>query len=227
MRLVLLGPPGAGKGTHAQILAKKHGIPHISTGDMLREALKEATPLGLKAKAFMEKGALVPDEVVIGLVRERMLKNDTKNGYILDGFPRTLEQGKSLDGTLSELKLPLDMVVYFKTSLAVVLKRLTGRRVCEKCGKNYHVITFPPKREGACDICTGKLIQRQDDRSETIQNRMEVYEKQTAPLVAYYLQKNLLEEVAADLEVAPLGQILETLFDKRGLLSGSGAKNRS
>ena len=225
MKLILLGPPGAGKGTHAQVLSHAHGIPHVSTGDMLREALKAATPLGLKAKAFMEKGDLVPDEVVHGLVRERLQKGDAADGFVLDGFPRTVDQAKSLDATLAELKQPLEMVLYFKTSLPVVLKRLTGRRVCEKCGKNYHVANFPPKKEGACDVCGGKLIQRPDDRAETIKNRMNVYESQTAPLIDYYKKKKILEEVPGDHEVKELNQILEKLFEKRGLCAGSRYKN--
>ena len=225
MRLILLGPPGAGKGTHAQVLSQQHGIPHVSTGDMLREALKAATPLGLKAKAFMEKGELVPDEVVNGLVRERLQKNDTAGGFILDGFPRTPEQAKSLDATLVDLKQPLDVVLYFKTSLPVVLKRLTGRRVCEKCGKNYHVANFPPSKIGVCDACGGKLIQRPDDREETIKNRMEVYEKQTAPLIVYYKRKGILEEVPGDQEIKELNQILEKLFEKRGLCVGNRFKH--
>lgn len=225
MRLVLLGPPGAGKGTQAQVLSKKSGIPHISTGDMLREALKAATPLGLKAKSFMEKGGLVPDEVVIDLVRERLQKSDAQKGFILDGFPRTVEQAESLDKTLLELSMPLDLVLYFKTTLPVILRRLTGRRVCGQCGKNYHKTNFKPKTEGVCDVCGGKLVQRPDDVEETIVKRLKVYEEQTAPLIGHYKKKNILAEVSGDLDVAELDEVLEGLFEKR-LGQPSGSKNK-
>ena len=215
MRLVLLGPPGAGKGTQAQVLSKDLNIPHISTGDMLREALKAASPLGLEAKAYMEKGALVPDELVIALVRERLSKSDAKKGFILDGFPRTPEQAKSLDESLKELKMPLDVVLYFKTSLAVIIARLSGRRVCGQCGKNYHQVNFRPKVEGACDVCGGKLIQRPDDKEETIEKRLKVYEDQTAPLIDYYKRKNILSEVSGDLDVKELNAELLKLFKKK------------
>lgn len=213
MRLVLLGPPGAGKGTQAQVLSKDLSTPHISTGDMLREALKAGTPLGLKAKAFMEKGALVADEVVIGLVRERLLQSDAQKGFILDGFPRTVEQAKSLDAGLSELSMPLDSVFYFRTSLAVIVMRLSGRRICGQCGKNYHVINFKPKVEGVCDICGSKLVQRPDDKEETIEKRLEVYEEQTAPLIDYYRAKKILVQVSGDLDVQPLNAHLMKLLN--------------
>ena len=215
MRLVLLGPPGAGKGTQAQVLSKDLNIPHISTGDMLREALKAASPLGLKAKAYMEKGALVPDELVIALVKERLSKSDAKKGFILDGFPRTPEQAKSLDESLRELKMPLDVVLYFKTSLAVIIMRLSGRRVCSQCGKNYHQVNFKPKTEGVCDVCGSKLIQRPDDKEETIEKRLKVYEDQTAPLIDYYKRKNILSEVSGDLDVKELNAELLKLFKKK------------
>ena len=215
MRLVLLGPPGAGKGTQAQVLSKDLNIPHISTGDMLREALKAASPLGLEAKAYMEKGALVPDELVIALVKERLSKSDAKRGFILDGFPRTPEQAKSLDASLKELQMPLDVVLYFKTSLAVIIKRLSGRRVCGQCGKNYHQVNFRPKVEGICDVCGGKLIQRPDDKEETIEKRLKVYEEQTAPLIDYYKRKNTLSEVSGDLDVQELNAELLKLFKKK------------
>ena len=215
MRLVLLGPPGAGKGTQAQVLSKDLNIPHISTGDMLREALKAASPLGLKAKVYMEKGALVPDELVIALVKERLSKSDAKKGFILDGFPRTPEQAKSLDESLKELKMPLDVVLYFKTSLAVIITRLSGRRVCGQCGKNYHQVNFKPKTEGICDVCGSKLVQRPDDKEETIEKRLKVYEDQTAPLIDYYKRKNILSEVSGDLDVQELNTELLKLFKKK------------
>ena len=218
MRLVLLGPPGAGKGTQAQVLSKDLNIPHISTGDMLREALRSASSLGLKAKEYMDQGALVPDELVIELVRERLSKPDAKKGFILDGFPRTPEQAESLGKTLKSLNMPLDVTLYFKTSLAVIIRRLGGRRICGQCGKTYHMTNFRPKSQGICDACHGKLIQRPDDREEAIENRLQVYEKQTAPLIDYYKKINLLDEVSGDLEVDDLNTALESIFKRRALV---------
>ena len=221
MRFVLLGPPGAGKGTQAQVLSKDLNIPHISTGDMLREALKAASPLGLRAKEYMEKGALVPDDIVIALVSERLSKADAKKGFILDGFPRTPEQAENLDKSLNQLNMPLDLVLYFKTSLAMIIRRLSGRRVCSQCGKNFHLTNFKPKVDGICDVCGGKLFQRPDDREETIENRLKVYEQQTEPLIEYYKKKKVLYETSGDQEVQPLNVILMDLFHKKGLLSAA------
>ena len=221
MRIVLLGPPGAGKGTQAQALSKDLNVPHISTGDMLREALKAASPLGLKAKAYMEKGALVPDEVVIGLVSERLSKADAKKGFILDGFPRTPDQAESLDQGLKKLEMPLDLVLYFKTGLTVIIRRLSGRRVCAQCGKNFHLTNFKPKVDGLCDVCGGKLIQRPDDKEGTIEKRLEVYERETSPLIEYYKKKKILVEVSGDMEVRSLNTELMDLFQKKGLLTAA------
>ena len=221
-----MGPPGAGKGTHAQVLSKNFSLAHISTGDMLREALREGTPQGMKAKAFMEAGGLVPDEIVIGIVRERLSKKDAKSGFILDGFPRTSQQAESLDKMLPELGMPLDIAIYFKTSLAVIIRRLSGRRVCSKCGKTYHMTNFRPKVQGVCDVCSADLMQRPDDREEVIENRLKEYEKQTAPLIDYYKKKKILAEVSGDLEVEPLNTELEALFRKKGL-QASGAQNKN
>lgn len=218
MKLVLLGPPGAGKGTHAQVLSKEFKVIHVSTGDMLREALKAATPLGLEAKEYMDKGELVPDKVVIALVAERLSRPDAAGGFVLDGFPRTRQQGEGLDLTLRRLRMPLDLVIYFKTSQAVIVSRLSGRRVCGQCGKNYHIKNFKPKVDGVCDICGRALVQRPDDKEETIGHRLEVYEKQTAPLVEYYRKKGALVEVSGDLDLNPLQAILADLFHKKGLL---------
>ena len=218
---MLLGPPGAGKGTQAQVLSKDLNLPHVSTGDMLREALKASTELGLKAKTYMEKGALVPDEIVIALVSERLSKSDAKKGFILDGFPRTPEQAESLDKSLRDLKMPLDVVLYFKTSLAVIIRRLSGRRVCGQCGKNFHLTNFKPKVDGICDVCGGKLFQRPDDKEDTIENRLKVYERQTEPLIEYYRKKKTLYETSGDLEVQPLNDILMDLFQKKGLMSAA------
>jgi len=218
LRIVLLGPPGAGKGTQAQVLSKDLSIPHISTGDMLREALKAASPLGLKAKAYMEKGALVPDQIVIALVSERFSKSDARKGFILDGFPRTPEQAENLDQGLKKLEMPLDLVLYFKTSLAVIIRRLSGRRVCSQCGKNFHLTNFKPKVDGLCDVCGGKLFQRPDDKEETIENRLKVYESQTEPLIEYYKKKKILVEVSGDMDVKILNVTLMDLFQEKGLL---------
>lgn len=223
MRLVLLGPPGAGKGTHAQVLSKDYGLAHISTGDMLREALRAQTPLGIEAKSFMEKGQLVPDKVVIGIVRERLTKADAKVGFVLDGFPRTPEQAEALDRTLSDVKMPLDAVLYFATSLPVVIGRLSGRRVCGKCGHTYHMTNFKPKKDGVCDLCGSALVQRPDDREDTIRERLKVYDAQTAPLIDYYRKKGSLTEVSGDLEVAELSGVFRDLFAKRGLAGARGA----
>lgn len=223
----MLGPPGAGKGTHAQVLSKHWNIPHISTGDMLREALRAGTTLGLKAKSYMEKGALVPDEVVIGIVGERLKKGDAQAGFVLDGFPRTKEQAQSLDAMLLASRMPLDLAVYFKTSLEVIIRRLSGRRICGKCGRTYHMINFKPKVQGICDECRGDLMQRPDDREEAIENRLKVYEKQTAPLIDYYKKKMVLAEVSGDLEVDALNAELERLFHKKKLGAASGSQIRS
>ncbi len=217
MRLVLLGPPGAGKGTHAQVLSKEWNVAHISTGDMLREALREGTALGLKAKSFMEKGSLVPDEVVIGIVRERLSKKDCQAGFVLDGFPRTQEQASSLDAMLMDLKLPLDMAIDFKTSKEVIIRRLSGRRVCSKCGQTYHMTNFRPKIENVCDKCGGDLMQRADDRIDAIENRLKVYLETTEPLLEYYKKKKVLSVVSGDLEVKELNEALNQLFEKKGM----------
>ena len=223
---MLLGPPGAGKGTHAQVLSKHWNIAHVSTGDMLREALRAATPLGLKAKKHMEKGGLVPDDVVIGIVGDWLKKNDTQQGFVLDGFPRTKEQAESLDTMLRDFQNPLDLAIYFKTSLAVIIRRLSGRRLCGKCGRTYHLVNFKPTVEGVCDDCQGELMQRPDDREAAIENRLEVYEKQTAPLIEYYKRKKILAEVSGDLEVEALSTVLQDLFRKKGLDTGSVSQNR-
>ncbi len=217
MRLVLLGPPGAGKGTMAQVLAKDLGIPHVSTGDMLREAIKAGTALGLQAKGHIEKGSLVPDDLVIQMVAERLTRLDALGGFILDGFPRTSEQGKSLDAQLEKMHKPLSAVLYFKTSLEVIIRRLSGRRVCGQCSRNYHVTNMKPKKEGICDACGSALVQRPDDKIETIENRLKVYETQTAPLIRYYEEKGTLSEVSGDLDVDPLKVILAELFAKKNL----------
>jgi adenylate kinase len=195
MNLILLGPPGAGKGTQAKILAKKFAIPQISTGDILRAAVKERTPMGVKAQSFMDAGALVPDDVVVGIVKERLAKPDCLNGFILDGFPRTVVQADALEKMLDGLGKKIEHVVSIVVDKEELLLRITGRRTCRQCGKGYHVIFDPPKQNGRCDECGGELFQRDDDSEETISKRLDVYERQTEPLIAYYADEALLRDI--------------------------------
>jgi adenylate kinase len=217
MKLVLLGPPGAGKGTQSVVLSKTYSIPHISTGDILRESVKSGQPLGLKAKSFMDKGELVPDDVVVGIVVDRLKKDDTKKGYILDGFPRTVRQAEELDKALKAIPSSIDMVLYFETSAKTAIERLTGRRVCKACGFNYHVKNIPPRKAGICDKCGGELIQRPDDTEATVLNRLKVYEAQTKPLIDYYTRSGALSKVSGDLGVNELNKVLSELFAAKKL----------
>ena len=198
MRLVFLGPPGAGKGTQARALAREWGVAHVATGDMLREALAAGTRLGLEAKRYMDRGALVPDDVIIGLMRERLAGPDAARGFIVDGFPRTIAQAEALAGLLKDAGQALDRVIYFEVSERELLRRLTGRRICRRCQTAYHLVSAPPRMPGVCDACGGELYQREDDREATVRNRLEVYARQTAPLLAYYGQRGLLTTVAGE-----------------------------
>lgn len=204
LRIVLLGPPGAGKGTHAKILSGRYRIPHISTGDILRSHIKSETPLGKKAKSFIDNGKLVPDDLVIEMVSHRLENPDVKDGFILDGFPRTVEQAKALGAMLEERKIPLSFVLEFDTSEEVIIFRLSGRRACPKCGANYHLQNIVPKQEGICDQCGTALIQRKDDTIGTIRERLKVYHEQTEPLVKFYKDKKLLRVIDGNLEIGPL-----------------------
>jgi adenylate kinase len=186
MNIILLGPPGAGKGTQAKMLVEQYQIPQISTGDILRGAVKEGTQLGKEAKSYMDKGELVPDSVVIGIVEERIKEPDCAKGYMLDGFPRTVPQAEALDGMLQNLSSAIDHVVSIEVGKEELVKRLTGRRTCRECGAGYHVMFDPPKKEDVCDKCGGELYQRDDDNVETVTARLEVYEAQTLPLIDYY-----------------------------------------
>lgn len=192
MRLVLLGAPGAGKGTQAQVISEKFSIPHISTGDIFRSNIKNGTELGKKAKEFIDKGLLVPDEVTIGIVKDRLKESDCKNGFILDGFPRTIPQAEALDEVLSGLSTPLDHVVNIFVSEREIIERISGRRICQKCGKSYHVKYNPPAAEGVCDVCSSKVIQRDDDKEDTVISRIDTYHRQTEPLIDYYKKKGIL-----------------------------------
>jgi adenylate kinase len=209
MNIILLGPPGAGKGTQAKMMIEKYRIPQISTGDMLRAALKERTPLGLKAKEYMDKGALVPDEVVIGLIQERLKEPDCGHGYILDGFPRTVAQAEALDKVLVGLGSKIDHVISIEVDKNDLLKRLTGRRTCRQCGAMYHVIFTPSINKDLCDKCQGELYQRDDDNEDTVRNRLEVYDAQTFPLIQYYQQKGLVRKIEG---VGSIQQIFENII---------------
>jgi adenylate kinase len=209
MKLILLGPPGAGKGTQAKMLTEEFSVPQISTGDILRGAVKDGTPMGSKAKAFMDSGALVPDEVVVGIVQERLQKADCAAGFVLDGFPRTVPQADALRETLAQLDKDLDAVVSLEVDTEALVERLTGRRTCKKCGRGYHVRFDPPTQAGRCDSCDGELAQREDDREETIRHRLAVYREQTSPLTDYYQEQSLLVRVDGML---PIGQVREQIL---------------
>lgn len=198
MRIILLGPPGAGKGTQAAMLVKEFTVPHISTGDIFRAAIKEGTELGRKAKEYMDQGQLVPDEIVIGIVKERLAQTDCEKGFILDGFPRTVPQADALQEALKSLGMELNAVVNLAVSEDDLVTRLSGRRVCKNCGATYHLQFSPAKSAGVCDTCGGELYQRDDDKEETIRKRLEVYNNQTAPLIDYYQGTGLLETIQGD-----------------------------
>ena len=214
LRTILLGPPGAGKGTQAVKIVEKYNIPHISTGDIFRENIKNETELGNRAKAYMDRGELVPDELVVEIATDRLTKDDCKNGFLLDGFPRTIFQAEKLDEFLAQRGEKIDKVINIDVEKDALVKRITGRRVCKSCGASYHVVNIPPKKDGVCDLCNGELIQRADDTEETVLNRIDVYNKQTKPLVDYYDKAGViinidgnkdLDDVLADI-VKGLGQ---------------------
>lgn len=186
MKIVFMGPPGAGKGTQAEKIIETYQIPHISTGDMFRKAIKDQTELGMEAKRYMDQGALVPDQVTIGIVKDRLSESDCKSGFLLDGFPRTVDQAKALDEILTSLDSKIDYVINIDVDLNILKERLTGRRICRSCGATYHKIFNPSAVEGVCDKCGGELYQRKDDNEETVGNRLDVYVNQTKPLLDYY-----------------------------------------
>lgn len=195
LNVILLGAPGAGKGTQAERISARFGLPHISTGDMLRAAVAQGTEMGLAAKSYMDKGALVPDEVVIGVVRDRLAEPDARDGFLLDGFPRTLEQAESLDAMLASAQRAVTDVLLLDVPEAELVERLAGRRMCAACGKGYHVHFDPPQEEGVCDECAEELYLRDDDNEATVRNRLEVYKRQTEPLVGYYERRGVLKKV--------------------------------
>lgn len=214
MNLVLMGLPGAGKGTQAEKIVEHYDIPHISTGDMFRAAIKEGTQLGLKAKSFMDQGNLVPDEVTIGIVRERLNKQDCENGFLLDGFPRTVAQAEALETITKELNKQIDYVINIDVDQSILMERLTGRRICKDCGATYHLVFNPPAKDGVCDKCGGELYQRADDNAETVSTRLSVNVKQSQPLLDFYQEKGYLRNINGN-------QDINIVFeDVRQLLAG-------
>ncbi|KTW19789.1 adenylate kinase [Staphylococcus warneri] len=195
MNIILMGLPGAGKGTQASEIVKKFPIPHISTGDMFRKAIKDETDLGKKAKSYMDRGELVPDEVTVGIVKERISEDDAKKGFLLDGFPRTIDQAEALNSIMAELDRNIDAVINIEVPEEELMNRLTGRRICENCGTTYHLVFNPPKVEGICDLDGGKLYQREDDNPETVSNRLKVNVKQSKPILEYYDNKGVLKNI--------------------------------
>ena len=217
MRLVLLGPPGAGKGTQAKILSEKFNLVHISTGDILRDAVEKGLPLGVKAKEFLKRGELVPDDIVVEIVVGK-IRDIAKCGFVLDGFPRTERQAEELDSALGNMGLCLDSVIYLETHLQVSIRRLSGRRICRLCSSNYHIENIPPKKEGICDRCGEVLSLRGDDREETVKKRWRVYQSQIAGLIDYYQRKGTLRKVSGDLDAPSVYEKLYKLFREEKLL---------
>ncbi len=207
-----MGLPGAGKGTQAEKIVQKYDIPHISTGDMFRAAIKDETELGLKAKSYMDKGELVPDEVTIGIIRERLAKDDCENGFLLDGFPRTVAQAEALESILAQLGKNIDYVINVDVDKEILMDRLTGRRICKDCGATYHLVFNPPAKAGVCDRCHGELYQRADDNEETVQNRLDVNIKQTKPLLDFYETKGYLRNINGQQEIDKVFSELDELL---------------
>jgi len=214
-RVVLLGPPGAGKGTQAKLLQEKFAACQVSTGDILRKAVAEQTPLGKQASDYIDRGALVPDSVIVNLVAERLKEKDCEPGFILDGFPRTIPQAESLDAILKKMGLNLNCVLSVQVPEKIIIERLAGRRTCKNCGALSHVVFNPPKRAGVCDRCGGELDQRDDDREETVANRLKVYQSQTAPLISYYRERGLLREIDGVGEIDEIrSRVIQALGDR-------------
>ena len=214
MNIVIMGLPGAGKGTQASEIIKKYPIPHISTGDMFRLAIKNETPLGNEAKSYMDRGELVPDEVTVGIVKERLSESDAKDGFLLDGFPRTVQQAEALNEIMDELGSKIESTIYVDVPEEELMNRLTGRRICDVCGTAYHLVFNPPKQEGICDLDGGKLYQREDDNPETVQNRLEVNIKQTQPLLDFYESQGVLSRVNGSQDIDKVFEDINKVLEK-------------
>ena len=214
MNIVIMGLPGAGKGTQASEIIKKYPIPHISTGDMFRLAIKNETPLGNEAKSYMDRGELVPDEVTVGIVKGRLSESDAKDGFLLDGFPRTVQQAEALNEIMDELGSKIESTIYVDVPEEELMNRLTGRRICEVCGTAYHLVFNPPKQEGICDLDGGKLYQREDDNPETVQNRLEVNIKQTQPLLDFYESQGVLSRVNGSQDIDKVFEDINKVLEK-------------
>ena len=208
MKIIMLGAPGAGKGTQAKLIAEKYGVHHISTGDIFRANIKNGTELGKEAKEYMDKGLLVPDELTVRLLLDRVVQDDCKNGYVLDGFPRTIPQAEVLDKELTKLGDSVDFAVDVDVPDENIIRRMSGRRACLNCGATYHIVNIPPKKEGICDVCGSELVLRDDDQPETVKNRLKVYHEQTQPLIEYYTGKGVLRTVDGTL---PMEEVFDAI----------------
>jgi adenylate kinase len=212
MNIILLGPPGAGKGTQAKKISENYSLPHISTGDMLRENINNNTPLGLKAKSYMSRGELVPDELLITIIKDRLSRSDCSGGFLLDGFPRTIPQADALQMILTESSRKLDVVLNIDVDDEELIKRLSERRMCA-CGTSFHMVFNPPEKEGICDACNGKLYQREDDKADAIRNRLIVYKKQTQPLITYYTKKNILRRIDGSKDISAIFKDIKKVLE--------------